>query len=85
MPSTSKEPDPRILNHVLVPKHRILPLDEAVRVLSQLGVKPWQLPRISVNDPVIRLLGGKPGDIVEIERDSPTAGKHKVYRVVVSY
>ena len=85
MPTAAKRPDPRILNHFLVPKHRILSLEEAVEVLNRLGVKPWQLPRISVNDPVIRLLGGKPGDIVEIVRDSPTAGKHVVYRVVVSY
>ncbi|ESQ24430.1 MAG: DNA-directed RNA polymerase, subunit H, RpoH/RPB5 [uncultured Acidilobus sp. JCHS] len=63
----------------------MLSLEEAVEVLNRLNVKPWQLPRISVNDPVVRLLGGKPGDIVEIERDSPTAGKYKVYRIVVAY
>ncbi len=68
-----------------MPKHRLLSLEEAVEVLNRLNVKPWQLPRISVNDPVVRLLGGKPGDIVEIERDSPTAGKYKVYRIVVAY
>jgi len=80
-----RQPDERILSHFLVPKHRLLGLEEAVEVLNRLNVKPWQLPRISVNDPVVRLLGGKPGDIVEIERDSPTAGKYKVYRIVVAY
>ncbi len=85
MPSTVKQPDRRILDHFLVPKHRILSLEEAVEVLNKLGIKPWQLPRISVNDPVIRLLGGKPGDIVEIVRNSPTAGEYVTYRVVVSY
>ncbi|MFP3309911.1 MAG: DNA-directed RNA polymerase subunit H [Acidilobus sp.] len=80
-----RQVDERILSHKLVPKHRILSIEEAVEVLNRLGVKPWQLPRISANDPVIKLLGGKPGDIVEIERNSPTAGKHVAYRVVVSY
>ncbi|AFZ71199.1 DNA-directed RNA polymerase, subunit H, RpoH/RPB5 [Caldisphaera lagunensis DSM 15908] len=84
MPSKLREED-KILGHYLVPKHRILPLEESVEVLKSLGIKPWQLPRISINDPVVKILGGKPGDIIEIERDSPTAGKYKAYRVVVSY
>jgi DNA-directed RNA polymerase, subunit H (EC 2.7.7.6) len=75
----------KILGHYFVPKHRILSLEESIEVLKTLGVKPWQLPRISINDPVVRILNGKPGDIIEIERDSPTAGKYKAYRVVVSY
>ncbi|WP_292319357.1 DNA-directed RNA polymerase subunit H [Caldisphaera sp.] len=84
MPSKVKEEE-KILGHYLVPKHRILSLEESIEVLKTLGVRPWQLPRISINDPIVRILNGKPGDIIEIERDSPTAGKYKAYRVVVSY
>jgi len=73
----------RILQHELVPEHRILTLEEAARLLRMLGVKPWQLPQISVNDPVARLLKAKPGDIIEIRRRSPTAGEAVYYRIVV--
>ena len=74
-----------ILEHELVPEHRVLSLEEAVEVLKKLGAKPWQLPRISVNDPVARILGVKPGDIIEIRRKSPTGGEVVAYRIVVPY
>ncbi len=80
-----KEPDRRILKHRLVPEHRVLSFEEAVGILKSLGVKPWQLPQISVNDPVVRLLGAKPGDIIEIKRRSPTGGVSIAYRLVVAF
>lgn len=72
-----------ILDHFLVPKHRILSPEEAQRVLEKYRVKPHQLPYILASDPVIKILGAKPGDIIEIVRDSETAGKAVYYRVVV--
>jgi len=74
-----------ILEHELVPEHRLLTLEEAAEVMKRLGVKPSQLPWISVNDPVARLLGAKPGDIIEITRKSETAGEYRLYRIVVPY
>jgi DNA-directed RNA polymerase subunit H len=73
----------KILQHELVPEHKLLSLEEAAELLRRLGVKPWQLPQISVNDPVARLLKAKPGDIIEIRRRSPTAGEAIFYRIVV--
>jgi len=78
-------PDRRILEHELVPEHRVLSFEEAIALLRKLGVKPWQLPQISLNDPVVRLLNAKPGDIIEIKRRSPTGGIHIAYRLVVAY
>lgn len=75
--------EPSILDHFLVPKHRILSPEEAEQVLRKYGVKPHQLPSILASDPVVKLLGAKPGDIIEIIRDSPTAGKAVYYRHVV--
>lgn len=75
----------KILEHELVPEHRVLSIDEAIEVLKKLGVKPWQLPQISVNDPVVRLLGAKPGDIIEIKRKTPKGGVSIAYRIVVSF
>ncbi len=75
----------RILSHEYVPEHRLLSVEEAVEVLRRLGVKPWQLPKMSVNDPIARMLGAKPGDLVEIKRKSPTGGEAIYYRLVVAY
>mgnify|MGYP001772859848 CR=1 FL=1 len=73
----------RILEHELVPKHELLTKEEALRVLRELGVRPEQLPWIRASDPVAKLLGAKPGDIVRIIRKSPTAGTSVAYRFVV--
>ncbi|MEB2836450.1 MAG: DNA-directed RNA polymerase subunit H [Desulfurococcales archaeon] len=83
MPKRPGKVSRKILQHELVPEHRLLSLEEAAEVLRRLGVKPWQLPQISVNDPVARLLKAKPGDIIEIRRRSPTAGEAIFYRIVV--
>ncbi|ADV65661.1 DNA-directed RNA polymerase subunit H [Desulfurococcus mucosus] len=72
-----------VLEHELVPKHEILPPEEAYQVLKKLGVEPWQLPWISINDPVAKAIGAKPGDIVKVIRKSPTAGEFITYRYVV--
>lgn len=74
---------PSILEHELVPKHRILSPEEAEEVLRKYSVTPQQLPRILASDPVVKEIGAKPGDIIEIIRDSETAGKTVYYRVVV--
>ena len=88
MPTKSrsrKRIDKRILEHELVPEHRVLSFREAIEVLKRLQVKPNQLPRISINDPVVRLLHAKPGDIIEIRRRSPTAGEAVYYRIVTVF
>ncbi len=72
-----------ILEHELVPKHEVLSPEEALKVLKELGVQPWQLPWISANDPVVKAIGAKPGDIIRIIRKSPTAGVSVAYRYVV--
>lgn len=75
--------EPSILEHFLVPKHRVLSPEEAQKVLEKYRIKPHQLPYILTSDPVVKALGAKPGDIIEIIRESPTAGKAVYYRVVV--
>jgi len=74
-----------ILEHELVPKHEVLPPEEAARILKELGVTPQQLPWLRVTDPVARAIGAKPGDIVRIYRKSPTSGETIAYRYVVGY
>lgn len=79
----SKKKGVDILYHEWVPKHEILSPEEAARVLKELGIKPIQLPWISINDPVVKAIGAHVGDIIRIRRKSPTAGEIIVYRYVV--
>ena len=72
-----------IEKHELVPKHIILNEQEKEEVLKRYGISLRQLPRILVSDPVIKLLNGKPGDVIRIIRKSPTAGETIYYRVVI--
>jgi len=73
-----------ILEHELVPKHEILSIEEVVKLLKELGIRPEQLPWIRASDPVARELGAKPGDIIRIIRKSQTAGESIAYRFVIS-
>jgi DNA-directed RNA polymerase subunit H len=72
-----------ILDHVLVPRHRILSAEEKEAVLKKYNIKPSQLPKMLVSDPVAVAIGAKPGDVIEIIRKSPVAGETLAYRVVV--
>lgn len=72
-----------ISKHILVPTHILLSKEEAKEVMKKYNVKPENLPKILESDPAIRELDAKPGQIVKIIRDSRTAGKVEVYRLVV--
>ena len=73
----------RLQDHILVPKHEVLSKEEAEELLKTLGIKKEQLPKIKANDPIVKEIGAKVGDIIRIIRDSPTAGKSIAYRLVV--
>lgn len=76
-------PSFNIFEHALVPKHEIIGTEEREKMLSEYRVHPYQLPRLKASDPAVKAIGAKPGDIVRITRDSPTAGKYISYRYVV--
>lgn len=76
-------PSFNIFSHVLVPKHEILTPEEREKILAQYRVQPHQLPQIKASDPAVKAIGAKPGDILRITRQSPTAGVHVAYRYVV--
>jgi DNA-directed RNA polymerase subunit H (RpoH/RPB5) len=79
----TKYPIFNIFEHILVPKHELLSEKEAKEVLKQYNINKFQLPAIKAADPAAKAIGAKPGRIVKIYRESPTAGMHIVYRVVV--
>lgn len=76
-------PSFNIFDHTLVPKHEIMTQEEKQKLLDEYRVHPYQLPRIKASDPAAKAIGARPGDIVRIMRDSPTAGKYTAYRYVV--
>lgn len=82
MRSSSRKIDPTI--HHLVPKHEVLSIEEAYKVIKALGVTPEQLPWIKASDPVAKAIGAKPGDIIKITRRNPVIGETVIYRYVIS-
>jgi len=76
-------PSFNIFDHEFVPKHEILTPEEREKILAKYRVKPHQLPRIKASDPAAKAIGARPGDMVRVIRESPTAGKYIAYRYVV--
>jgi len=70
-------------DHILVPKHSKLSEKDKKELLARYHVEPKDLPRIFINDPAIQHMDVKAGDIIKIERSSPTAGTSVYYRAVV--
>jgi DNA-directed RNA polymerase subunit H len=72
------------MKHVLVPKHERVPVSEEQALLKENYAKKSQLPLIRYHeDPIARMIGLMPGDIVKIVRPSLTAGESVGYRVCV--
>jgi len=69
--------------HSLVPKQSKLTEAEKKQLFEKYNISIKELPKISKNDPGVAHLNVKEGDILKIERDSPTAGKIFYYRGVV--
>ena len=69
-----------ILMHEDVPPHSVLTSEEKEAVLAKYGPEQ-DFPRMDRKDPVARLLGIRPGDMVKIDRPSPTALIEEYYRV----
>jgi len=77
-----------VLQHRLVPEHRLLEDEEAQRVLKGLRITKDQLPKIKKTDPVIHVLERvhgpiEEGRIIKVTRISETAGVSEAYRLVV--
>jgi DNA-directed RNA polymerase subunit H (RpoH/RPB5) len=71
-----------ILNHNLVPKHRVLTSEEKELVKKQYNIEnDSEFPTISRFDPVSQVLGIRPKELFEIERASKNAIKTKFYRI----
>ena len=71
-----------ILNHILVPPHRILSQSETIAVKTRYNIMTdQQFPDISRFDPVAQVIGIRPGQVCEIIRPSKTAISAPYYRI----
>ena len=71
-----------VLEHSLVPPHRVLSSEEAAEIKKKYNiVDDSQLPDISRFSPVSLALGIRPGEICEILRPSKTAITAPFYRI----
>ena len=73
-----------INDHELVPDHRKLDEDEIEEVLEKYDAEKNDLPKIERTDAALKNKDNiEVGDVIEIVRDSPTAGEAVYYRRVV--
>jgi DNA-directed RNA polymerase subunit H len=71
-----------ILEHVLVPAHRVLTVEEMISIKKRYNIiDDAQFPDISRFDPVAQAIGIRPGEVCEIIRASKTAISAPYYRI----
>ena len=74
-----------VSTHILVPKHTKISEKEKKEMFAKFNIdSPVFLPKISKDDPAIKGLDVKSGDIVKIVRKSLTAGEAVFYRGVTN-
>ena len=71
-----------ILEHELVPPHRVLTNEESIEIRQKYNIKDdLQIPGISRFSPVCLAIGIRPGELCEIKRKSKTAISTLFYRI----
>ncbi|GLJ09602.1 hypothetical protein SUGI_0112580 [Cryptomeria japonica] len=71
-----------IKEHVLVPEHQILTVEEKNALLKQYSVQENQLPRMLETDPLARYYGLKRGKILKLIYNGNLTGHYVTYRIV---
>jgi DNA-directed RNA polymerase subunit H (RpoH/RPB5) len=73
-----------ILEHTLVPKHRVMKQSEVDIIMKKYNISDLnQFPDISRFDPVAQVIGLRPGQVCEITRASKTAIEANYYRACI--
>ena len=70
------------IQHVFIPKHKKLSDKEKKELLDEYKITVNELPVIKKNDPGLAGLDVDVGDVIKIERASPTVGNTVFYRGV---
>lgn len=72
-----------ILNNEFVPEHTILTEEESNELLEKYNITYDKLPLILDTDPIVKIIGAKPGNVLKITRDHSPAGISVFYRYVI--
>ncbi|MDD1684435.1 MAG: DNA-directed RNA polymerase subunit H [Methanoregula sp.] len=72
-----------VLEHVMVPDHKIMGEDEVLELLARYNITTEQLPKIYHDDPAVREIGANADDVIRVVRTSHTAGRAEAYRLVI--
>lgn len=72
-----------VLEHAMVPDHKIMSEDEVSDLLARYNITTEQLPKIYHDDPAVKTIGASADDVIRIIRASHTAGRAEAYRLVV--
>lgn len=72
-----------IPDHMLVPPHRLLTIEEEELVLSETFIKKRDMPKLAKTDPNVIWHGGITGDVFEILSPSEATGTEVHYRCVL--
>jgi DNA-directed RNA polymerase subunit H len=73
-----------ILDHILVPFHRVLNESEKLSIKKRYNIiQDGQFPELSRFDPVAKAIGIRPGEVCEIIRPSKTAISAPYYRMCI--
>jgi DNA-directed RNA polymerase subunit H (RpoH/RPB5) len=73
-----------ILEHVLVPPHRVLDESEKISIKNRYNIiNDHEFPDLSRFDPVAKAIGIRPGQLCEITRPSKTAISAPYYRICI--
>ncbi len=72
-----------VLKHVMVPDHSVMNEDDVRELLSLYKITYEQLPKVYHDDPAVKTINAKVGDVVRITRSSHTAGRAESFRLVV--
>jgi DNA-directed RNA polymerase subunit H len=72
-----------VLDHIMVPEHQIMSEQEVEKLLSTYQITHEQLPKMFHDDPAVKAIKAKVGDVIRIVRFSQTAGRAESYRLVI--
>ena len=72
-----------VLDHDMVPNHQVMSEDEVKALLARYSITFEQLPKVFHDDAAVKQIDGKVGDVIQVIRQSQTAGIAEAYRLVV--
>ncbi len=73
----------KFVDNELIPKHEILDEDGVEKLLKEHKIRLIDLPKIKVNDPMVKKIGASIGDVIKITRKEMGI-EYNYYRWVVN-